>query len=363
MASLQVIELDELLTPVTDDSPCGESLRWDPVYDEIKAARREDDKDALGADGPVQANWALVFNKTAEVIGRRSKDLMLAGYLLESAVQLHGFAGLRDGLRLINELLERFWETLYPQIDGDDLEPRAAPVVWFTEADRGARLPNRVRAIALTPGGADGEGYSWAFWKSRYVAPKGENEDEAVFARRRAEAEERAKLFESAAAAVPLAHYAALREDIEACLAEVKRLQALLDERFGRSAPGTSALRQALEECGALVMRIFKEKGGQLEGAAGAGVADGAPDGAATDGTAAATALAGPIQSRDDAVRRLIEVATYFRQAEPHSPVSYLVDRATTWARMSFEELLGELVKDGGTREQIGELLGLKRTE
>jgi type VI secretion system protein ImpA len=362
VGSLAVIDLEQLLTPVADDSPCGENLRWDPVYDEIKAGRREEDKDALGADGPVQANWTLVFDKSAEVIARRSKDLMLAGYLLEAAVQLHGFAGLRDGLRMMNELLERFWETLYPQIDGDDLEPRAAPVVWFTEADRGARLPNRVREIALTPASDNAPGYSWAFWKSRYVAAKGENEDEAVFAHRRAEADQRAQLFESAAAAAPLAHFAVLREDIDACMAEVKRLQTLLDDRFGRSAPGTSALRQALEECGALVARIFKEKGGQLEGA----VADGADEGAAGPGTAggaAAPALTGPIRSRDDAVRRLIEVAAYFRQAEPHSPVSYLVDRATAWTRMSFEELLGELVKDGGTRDQIGELLGLKRAE
>jgi type VI secretion system protein ImpA len=62
-------------------------------------------------------------------------------------------------------------------------------------------------------------------------------------------------------------------------------------------------------------------------------------------------------------VRRLAEVAVYFRQAEPHSPVSYLVERASSWARMSFEELLAELVKDSGTRDQIGELLGIKRTE
>jgi len=361
MASSPVVDLDQLLAPVSEASPCGESLRWDPVYDEIKDARREGDKDALGADGPVQANWALVSAKASAAIAQRSKDLMLAGYLLEALVESQGFAGLRDGLRLISGLLEKFWDGLYPPIDGDDLEPRAAPVAWFTEADRGARLPNRVREIALIPGPKDGPVFSWSFWKSRYAPPKADSEDEGDYARRRSEADERAKLFENAAAASPLEHFGTLREDIQACQQELARLAALLDERFGQSAPGTTALRQSLEECLTLATRLFKDKGGLLEPQAGDGALSAAP--ASGDSAQPGGGLVGPVRSRDDALRRLAEVAVYFRQTEPHSPVSYLVERAGMWAKMSFEELLTELVKDSGTRDQIGELLGIKRTE
>ena len=362
MGSRPVVDLDQLLAPVSEGSPSGESLRWDPLYDEIKEARREGDKDALGVDGPVQANWALVSNKASAALAQRSKDLMLAGYLLEALVQLHGFAGLRDGLRVIDGLLEKFWDGMYPQIDGDDLEPRAAPVVWFTEADRGARLPNRVREIAIIPSANDGPVFSWSFWKSRYAPPKSDSEDESDFARRRTDAEERAKVFESAAAATPLAHFSTLRDDIQECQAEVSRLERLLDERFGRSAPGTSALKQSLEECFTLATRIFKDKGGLL----GPQAEDGAGEhGEQPTGDSAETrgSITGPVRSRSDALRRLAEVAVYFRQTEPHSPVSYLVERASVWAKMSFEELLTELVKDSGTREQIGELLGIKKTE
>jgi len=363
VASPPVVDLDQLLAAVSEGSPCGESLRWDPLYDEIKEARREGDKDALGVGGPVQANWALVSNKASAALAQRSKDLMLAGYLLEALVQLHGFAGLRDGLRVIDGLLEKFWDGMYPQMDGEDMEPRAAPVMWFTEADRGARLPNRVREIAIVPSTSnDGPTFSWSFWKSRYAPPKNENEDEGDYARRHAEADERAKVFENAAVATPLAHFSTLREDIQECQAEVSRLEKLLDERFAKSAPGTSALKQSLEECLALATRIFKDKGGLLEPQAGdgAGVSGEQP---ASDGGEAAGTLSGPVRSRNDALRRLAEVAVYFRQTEPHSPVSYLVERASMWAKMSFEELLTELVKDSGTRDQIGELLGIKKTE
>jgi type VI secretion system protein ImpA len=358
-----VLDLDRLLAPISAESPCGDSLRWDPLYDEIKQARREEDKDALGAEGPAQANWPLVISKSTEALAQRSKDLLLAAYLTEALVQVHGFAGLRDGLRLINGLLEGFWEGLYPRMDGDDLEPRAAPIVWFAEADRGARLPNRIRDVALAPGSQNGAAYSWAFWKSRYIAAKGETEDEGSYTRRKLEAEERAKAFEQAVAAAPLPHYAALREDIAECLAELGRLNTLLDQRFGRSAPGTTAIRQALEECGTLVLRIFKEKGGR-DGTEDGAVAEG--DGDATVAAAApagAAAAHGPIGSRVEALRRLEEVATYFRQTEPHSPVSYLVERASSWGRMSLEELMDELVKDSSARQQIGELLGFRKRE
>jgi hypothetical protein len=39
-------------------------------------------------------------------------------------------------------------------------------------------------------------------------------------------------------------------------------------------------------------------------------------------------------QSRADALRRLAAVAAYFRRTEPHSPVSYLVQRAVRWGEM-----------------------------
>ena len=36
MSSTRVIDLETLLTRISSDSPCGVSLRWDPLYDEIK---------------------------------------------------------------------------------------------------------------------------------------------------------------------------------------------------------------------------------------------------------------------------------------------------------------------------------------
>jgi type VI secretion system protein ImpA len=209
------------------------------------------------------------------------------------------------------------------------------------------------------PGGSDGQGFSWSFWKSRFPQPKGETEDSDAFATRQTEAAERAKQFDDAAVVAAAEHCTTIYEDINDCLADLTRLGALLDDKFGRAAPGTTAMRQSLDECGALVRRILKDKGALgADGGEGGAEAGGVEEGEAGGGAAAIT---GPIKSRADALRRLQQVAAFFRQTEPHSPISYLVSRAAAWGQLSLEELLDELVKDGGTREQIADLLGFKR--
>jgi type VI secretion system protein ImpA len=351
------LNLEELLAPIPGDNPCGENLRWDPIYDQINTARREQDRDAFGGDDAVEPDWGFVLDATTEAIAQRSKDLMLSGYLVQALVEKHGFPGLRDGLRLLNGLLDAFWEGLYPQTADGDLEPRAAPIVWMTEADRGGRIPTRIRDVPLAPGTtSEGAAYSWSFWKSRYEPPKGESEDDDAYGRRRAAAEERAKLFEDTVGGLPVQHFGTLQDQLLQCLDELKAFDVRLDARFGREAPGTTALRQSLEDCLTLVRRIIKDKGGLPTDAPGGA------NGEDPDHPTGPTVASGPIRTRGEALRRLSEVAEYFRQAEPHSPISYLVERAATWGHMSFDRLLEELVKDKGVRGQIDELLGLKRT-
>jgi len=71
----------------------------------------------------------------------------------------------------------------------------------------------------------------------------------------------------------------------------------------------------------------------------------------------------GPIRSREAALDRLREVADFFRRTEPHSPVPYLIQRAINWSRMSFQELLIELVKDENSRMEISSTLGIRPGE
>src|SRR6202035_4718726 len=93
---------EDLLKPIPGSNPGGESLRYNPVYDKIKEARREDD-DAPQGDWKRErklADFNVVFKLASEAIAEKSKDLQLAAWLTEALIRKDGFNGLRRGLEL-----------------------------------------------------------------------------------------------------------------------------------------------------------------------------------------------------------------------------------------------------------------------
>src|SRR5919198_3115941 len=114
---------NDLLNPVAGSSAGGENLRYSPIYDKIKEARREDDDAPLG-DWQYQrklADWPLVIKLASETIATKSKDLQLAAWLTEALLRKEGVAGLKEGLDLIRGLIENFWDGLYPEIEDGDV--------------------------------------------------------------------------------------------------------------------------------------------------------------------------------------------------------------------------------------------------
>ena len=140
---------------------------------------------------------------------------------------------------------------------------------------------------------------------------------------------------------------------LEVCVSEIEALERLAEERFEDpdDQPNLFPLRSLLGE-----MCDFLGQGAPAGGEAAEGVeavqqTDSAPSGSG--------AAAGPIGTRQDALRRLREVEDYFRRVEPHSPISYLIGRAVSWGNMSFEELLRDLARDKSVLGPIWETLGL----
>jgi len=145
------IDVEALLVPISSERPSGESLQYSPQYDEIREARRSDDNLTQGdwEHEPKSAEWPKVVDLSTSALSSLTKDLQIGSWLTEAIVALHGFVGLRDGLRLMRGLHERFWETLYPEIDGEDLEARANALAWL---DSKLELP--LKNVSLTKSGS-----------------------------------------------------------------------------------------------------------------------------------------------------------------------------------------------------------------
>ena len=67
----------------------------------------------------------------------------------------------------------------------------------------------------------------------------------------------------------------------------------------------------------------------------------------------------GPIRTRAQAIAQLRDVARFFRETEPHSPVSYFAEKAAAAGEQDLHTWLRSVVKDQASLAHIEELLGV----
>src|SRR5690606_20398383 len=65
------------------------------------------------------------------------------------------------------------------------------------------------------------------------------------------------------------------------------------------------------------------------------------------------------IQNREQVLRSLKQAAEFFRQTEPHSPISYALEQVLHWSDLSLPELLQEMMDDSSSRNQFFRLAGI----
>jgi type VI secretion system protein ImpA len=350
MGSPATIDFETLLTPIPGPNPAGVPLRYAGTYDAIQEARRADDMLAQGdwKRDTKASDWAAVIAIAIEALQVKTKDIQIAAWLAEALVKRHGFAGLRDGLRLLRELQEAFWPTLHPVVEDDDLEPRAAPLEWMNE-----KLPGAIRAVPVTRV-QDGVAYSWISWEESRIVENLLRQSPEAAQEALGEGKISGEQFDRAVGGTPRAYYEKLVADIDEAFEAWEQLDRMNDDKFGRQAPSLLGIKKTLEDCRALVDSITRRKR-ELE-----------PDAAAESVAAFPGAqrgderpMDGALTDRAAALRQLAAVAAFFRRTEPHSPVSYLVQRAVQWGAMPLEDWLREVISDDGVLARVRETLGL----
>jgi type VI secretion system protein ImpA len=362
MPSPGTVDFEALLAPIAGENPAGQSVRYTGVYDTIQEARRADDDLAQGdwKKDIKKADWHAVIELATETLRTKCKDLQIAAWLTEALVKQNGFAGLRDGVRLLRELQTRFWASLYPEIEEGDLEFRAAPLAWLNE-----KLPLSIRNVSVTQS-RDGDNYSWFHWQESRTVDNLARQSQEALSTALADGKITSEQFDGAVAATSRAHYEGLFDDLTQCVGECEQLDRVLDEEFGRDAPSLLNVKKAVDDCLALITAIVRKKRELEPDAAPQGVAEGgegsAQPYAGTTTSAASAGGAVPLEPRDrpDALRRLAAVAAFFRRTEPHSPISYLVQRAVKWGEMPLEHWLKEVIRDDNVLANVRETLGLK---
>jgi type VI secretion system protein ImpA len=370
MASPAILDLAELLQPISETQSTGIDLRFDasPLssYQTIKTARyaaRDAEKNNIYSDSSSEADehWRKILTLAPKILREESKDLEVAAWLTEAMIRRYGFQGLRDSLELIEGLITEFWENLYPMPDEDGIETRVAPIAGLNGTSNEGVLIAPIRRIPLTEGYSPGP-FAYYQYQQAVDLERTTNENS-----RESKAEKLGFTFgniEQAVTESDSSFFVDLLEDMSTAIDKCQAIEKLLDNLCSSShAPSTRAIVTTVEECRAAVNHIAKHKlpvEVPIEDAAEIGAALPTAKSGADNAT---SVIANALVSRDTAFKQLLEIAQFFRKTEPHSPVSYALEKAVKWGNMSLEDLITELIPDSSSRKHFSELTGVKSNE
>jgi type VI secretion system protein ImpA len=329
---------EDLLTPIPGDNPSGAYLYYAPIYDKIKEARRQDDDtgpSGVWARERKTADWNQVIKLAGEALATQSKDLQLAVWLAEAYFKKEGFALLRDSFVMLRQLLETFWDTLYPEIEDGDAEFRATPLSWLGNFDL------QIRMAPITRGGLSAVDLKVSASVGYKADAEAAGNDKLTdYNAAVAEGKISADAFDADFDKTPKKYYVDLADTFASCLETLEELQVVCEQKFGDDAPGFSKLRKAIEETGTTVrtLLIRKREKEPDEPVAGAEPveeetpeetpsyqSDSAPAAAAAPVKKKSGSLAAEPQDADDAVSRIVVAARFLRTQDTYSPAPYLL--------------------------------------
>jgi type VI secretion system protein ImpA len=254
--------IDEtVLLPLQGGQPAGDDLRKNNYWVDLRAARpKPPDPQAnpIEAARLAEPEWTRYRDLLLEALSNRTKDLELALYFVEANSRVHRFAGLRDGLWLLENLIRLFAaQGLHPLAEDGDLEIQYGKLDWLDE-----KLPDVASELPITFSKDDAPGYSLNYY----------NES------RRPGGMITAAAFDEAAKTGRVEDYLELRDTIEETLAELKRLKQTVEVCYGSQVSSFSVAEETLTECRSAVDKILSKRrsDGQINKApSGAGTSPG----------------------------------------------------------------------------------------
>jgi type VI secretion system protein ImpA len=348
-------KFEGILEPISAEFPCGEDLSFSPEFDRIQEARREDDASIDYGEWQAdlkQADWPMVVRECTGLLAKRSKDLRLSAWLTEGLVKENGLAGLGDGIQIMSRLIAEFGDQIHPLPDAGDQEQRVGNLSWFV-----VRIAQLVRQIPITD--ATSVSFNLNDYESaRLLQAQMLRQPDSV-----PDLEQKMTLekFSAAAAKTDKSRYLQWIADAQRCSLALPDLVRASDALFGSEGPSFGVLKESLDAIQERLKVIAKELGifASKEAAVEKAIVSIATSG--NDQSFPSTHV-GPFKTRAQALEALRQVAIFFRNTEPHSPVAYLADKAAHWGAMPLHSWLRSVVKDQGTLSHIEELLGLEET-
>lgn len=318
--------VDTWLEPISGDA-CGEDLEYDNDFLELSQAAVGKPETQFGPAEPPE--WRVVADK-ATALFDRTRDLRVAILWMRSQVVSGGWGALPDGLRLVQGLLENFWDELHPRPDPDDGDAyaRINALSLLNESDG---LLGDLRAASILRSRSIGElrGRDIEIALERLTA----REDESPPSREQIE-----RMLADAVVEDP-----ALRDLASSARGRLKAIGDLMRERVGYDrAPSFDALDAALGD----LQRLLPDDATGAAPSSDDAIDDNPSGERESRGSRGGGGLGDTIDTRDDALRAIDLVCDYLERTEPTNPAQLLLRRAQRLVNKNFLELVRELAPD-----------------
>ena len=329
-------DLNNLLDPVSADAPCGADLEYDPAFAELERISVAKAEQQIG-DTIVPAeepDWKSVQKKALDILPR-GKDLRAAVHLARSLLGTDGWPGFAQGLNVLKGFVETFWEGIYPRLDPDDGNDPTMRINILNGLTDGAVL-NAVRSTPLVASRTLGR-----FGLKEIEIASGDAPAPVVSEGSTAVAPTEASI-DGAAMDADLAALQQTAAAVKECVAALNALEA------GVTAHVDAGNGPNFGKLTALIRKADQFMTAKLSMRAPAETSSDGGNGASTNGAGPSgpAFVGGAIRSREDVIKALDAIATYYERYEPSSPIPLFMARCRKMVMMGFVDIVKELVPD-----------------
>lgn len=348
------MDIEELLEPISDELPCGEEGSLFALEEIVK---EHGVGVVAGAEvESVEPNWVDLFEQSQSHF-KQCKHLRTALFIALAAMKRDGITGFRDGLQLIKGLIERYWETMYPELDPDEsmgdpdgwmereniLNDMSAPI---STAGDTMKFISRLRETPLTSSRQLGR-FSLRDIQAALAAGSADDEEGGGDAPKMTLIQ---GAFEDTGEEQLVAMHTAVSESLEV----LEGIGAALSEKLSQSRPPTfSNLISILQDMKKPVENELRRRGHFSAGGGddedidfdaddGEGAGDG-EDGESVGGARQGDMASAGIQSRQDVLKAIELIYKYYSKYEPSSPVPLIIRRAERLVTANFYDIISDL--------------------
>ncbi|EEV9057992.1 type VI secretion system protein TssA, partial [Escherichia coli] len=349
-------ETDTLLFPVIGESPVGENIEYDPVYSEIREARQNDpdymSQGEWAVSAPRRADWRKVKKLCEIILRNKSKDLQISCWYVESLMHLYALEGMHCGLEYLAKFISQYWTTCWPSLE-EGHEIRYSKLVRL-DIDLSEYL--KVYPLLEDEEITLSKWYkSLAFEHSARLFEDGRNK------LIESEGDHSVELFKKSVGKYPSSKISEQLLQIHDLPDKIDEIESFYFFHTNEDIHNIfSKTRHAIDDITELLNRFLNQEASDnnsvSEYSAKQECKDIRKEFISVQQNTLYTTLKNTMDnnmSREKAIEQLENIAIFFRQSEPTSPVPYLLERAVRWSTMTMSEWLEELLKDNDTMEQI----------